>query len=124
MASQRGYAIVNEYTDRISGAKTRRAGLDQRMSDARRGKFDVVLVWASYRLARSVKHFLDVLDEFNRLNIESLSFRSGRVKRCGLWHGQKQEIYHRQPRCGDTLSPRSWPHDAGRDLTQIEGSTR
>lgn len=51
MASQRGYAIVNEYTDRISGAKTRRPGLDQRMSDARRGKFDVVLVWASYRLA-------------------------------------------------------------------------
>ena len=45
------------------------------MSDARRGQFDVVLVWASDRIARSVKHFLDVLDELNRLKIEYVSFR-------------------------------------------------
>ncbi len=75
MASQRGYEIVHEYTDRISGAKARRPGLDQMMADARRGKFDVVLVWASDRLARSVKHFLEVLDELSRLNIEYVSFR-------------------------------------------------
>ena len=41
----------------------------------RRGGFDVVLVWASDRIARSVKHFLEVLDELNRLNIEFVSFR-------------------------------------------------
>ena len=75
MASQRGYAIVNEYTDRISGVKARRPGLDQMMTDARRGKFDVVLVWASDRIARSVKHFLEVLDELSRLKIEYVSFR-------------------------------------------------
>jgi len=34
-----------------------------------------VLVWASDRIARSVKHFLDVLDELNRLNIEYIPFR-------------------------------------------------
>ena len=45
------------------------------MTDARRGRFDVVQVWASDRIARSVKHFLDVLDELNRLNIEYVSFR-------------------------------------------------
>jgi len=44
------------------------------MRDARRGRFDVVLVWASDRIARSVKHFLEVLDELNRLNIEFVSF--------------------------------------------------
>jgi DNA invertase Pin-like site-specific DNA recombinase len=75
MAAQRGYEIVHEYTDRISGAKARRPGLDELMRDARRGRFDVVLVWASDRIARSVKHFLDVLDELNRLNIEYVSFR-------------------------------------------------
>ena len=75
MAAQRSLEIVAEFTDRISGAKARRPGLDQMMSDARRGKFDVILVWASDRLARSVKHFLDVLDELNRLNIEYVSFR-------------------------------------------------
>ena len=75
MAQQRGYQIVEEYTDRISGAKAKRPGLDSMMQDARRGRFDVVLVWASDRIARSVKHFLDVLDELNRLNIEFISFR-------------------------------------------------
>ena len=45
------------------------------MADARRGRFDVVLVWASDRIARSVKHFLDVLDELNRLGVEYVSFR-------------------------------------------------
>lgn len=45
------------------------------MADARRGKFDVVLVWAFDRLARSVRHFLEVLDELNHLNIEFVSFR-------------------------------------------------
>ena len=75
MAAQRGYEIAHEYTDRISGAKARRPGLDELMRDARRGRFDVVLVWASDRIARSVKHFLEVLDELNRLNIEFISFR-------------------------------------------------
>ena len=75
MAAQRGYEIVHEYTDRISGDKARRPSLDEMMQDARRGRFDVVLVWASDRLARSVKHFLEVLDELNHLNVEFVSFR-------------------------------------------------
>lgn len=75
MASQRGLEIVAEYTDTISGAKAKRPGLDALLRDARRGRFQVLLVWASDRIARSVKHFLDVLDELNRLNIEFISFR-------------------------------------------------
>jgi DNA invertase Pin-like site-specific DNA recombinase len=75
MAAQRGYEIAREFTDRISGAKARRPGLDEMMRDARRGHFDVVLTWASDRIARSVKHFLEVLDELNRLNVEFVSFR-------------------------------------------------
>ena len=75
MAQQRSYEITERYTDRITGTRARRPGLDQMMADARRGKFDVVLVWASDRLARSVRHFLEVLDELNRLNVEFISFR-------------------------------------------------
>ncbi len=75
MAAQRGNEVVQEYTDRVSGAKTRRPGLDELMRDARRGKFDVIMTWASDRIARSVKHFLEVLDELNHLNIEFVSFR-------------------------------------------------
>jgi DNA invertase Pin-like site-specific DNA recombinase len=47
------------------------------LADARRGRFDVVAVWACDRLARSVRHFLEVLDELSHLNIEFFSFREG-----------------------------------------------
>ena len=75
LAAQRGYEIVQEYTDKISGTKARRPGLGDLMRDARRGRFDVVLVWACDRIARSTRHFLEILDELNRLNIEFVSFR-------------------------------------------------
>jgi hypothetical protein len=44
------------------------------MTDARRGRFDVVLVWACDRIARSTRHFLDVLDDLNRIGVEFVSF--------------------------------------------------
>jgi DNA invertase Pin-like site-specific DNA recombinase len=76
LAEQRGFEIVREYSDHgYSGARTKRPALDQMMADARQAKFDVVLVWACDRMARSVRHFLEVLDEFNRLQIEFVSFR-------------------------------------------------
>jgi DNA invertase Pin-like site-specific DNA recombinase len=34
-----------------------------------------LLIWACDRIARSTRHFLEVLDELNRLNIEFVSFR-------------------------------------------------
>jgi DNA invertase Pin-like site-specific DNA recombinase len=75
LAAQRGFEVVHEYTDRISGAKARRPGLDQLLADARRGKFQIVLCWAFDRIARSTRHFLEVLDELNHENIEFISFR-------------------------------------------------
>jgi DNA invertase Pin-like site-specific DNA recombinase len=75
MARQRGYEIVHEYGDIICGAKSKRPGLGQLMADARRHRFDIVLVAAFDRVARSVRHFLEVLDELNHLGIEFVSFR-------------------------------------------------
>jgi DNA invertase Pin-like site-specific DNA recombinase len=76
LASQRGFEVVQVYTDHgFSGARQRRPALDQMLADARRGKFDVVLCWACDRVARSVKHFLEVLEELTRLNIQFVSFR-------------------------------------------------
>src|SRR5260370_7820854 len=75
LAKQRHYEIVHEYTDTISGAKSKRPGLDQLLSDARRHRFDVVLVAAFDRVARNVRHFLEVLDELSHLNIEFVSLR-------------------------------------------------
>ena len=75
MAAQRGFEIVKEYTDKISGAKVRRPALDQLLADARKRRFDVVVVWAFDRMARSVRHFPDVLDELTQLNVEFVSHR-------------------------------------------------
>jgi DNA invertase Pin-like site-specific DNA recombinase len=75
LAKQRGCEVVFEYTDIISGAKSKRPGLDQLMADARRHRFDIVPVAAFDRIARNVRHFLDVLDELNHLGIEFVSKR-------------------------------------------------
>jgi DNA invertase Pin-like site-specific DNA recombinase len=74
-AKQRGYDVVGEYSDVISGAQSKRPGLDRLMGDARRHRFDVVLVAAFDRVARSVRHFLEVLDELNSLDIKFISYR-------------------------------------------------
>ena len=75
-ARQRGYEIVREYVDQgVSGTKARRPALDQMLQDAHRHRFDVVVVWAVDRMARSTKHFLQVLDELNGLSIQFLSQR-------------------------------------------------
>jgi DNA invertase Pin-like site-specific DNA recombinase len=75
MAQQRGYEVAREYTDQISGTKSKRPGLDQLLADARRHHFDVVFVAAFDRVARNVRHFLEVLDELNHLGIEFVSLR-------------------------------------------------
>ncbi len=75
MAARRGYEIVHEYTDIGSGSKARRGGLDALLADAHRQRFEIILVSAFDRVARSVKHFLTVVDELSDLGIEFVSAR-------------------------------------------------
>jgi len=75
-ASQRGLTIVQEYVDHgFSGIRARRPELDRMMEDARRHRFDVLLVWSCDRLARSTKHLLQTLDELSGFGIQFLSQR-------------------------------------------------
>ncbi len=74
LAAARGFSIVQEYIDRgSSGVKARRPGLDFLMADARQGKFDVVLVCAFQCVARSTKHFLQVVGALDELDIGFIS---------------------------------------------------
>jgi DNA invertase Pin-like site-specific DNA recombinase len=76
LAEQRGWQVVARFVDHgISGTRAKRPGLDLMMSEARKGKFDVVVVWACDRLARSVRHFLEVLDELNHVGVAFVSYR-------------------------------------------------
>jgi DNA invertase Pin-like site-specific DNA recombinase len=76
LAAQRIIEVVAEYQDcGISGSKARRPGLDALLQDARKKKFSVVLVAAFDRVARSVRHFLQVIDELESLGVVFISRR-------------------------------------------------
>ena len=74
-AEFRKWEIVEIYSDTMSGAKDKRPALDRLMADARRGKFDVVVVWRFDRFARSTSHLLRALEEFQSLGIDFVSLK-------------------------------------------------
>jgi DNA invertase Pin-like site-specific DNA recombinase len=73
-ALARGWEVVGEYVDQISGAKERRPGLDALMECARHRQCDVVLVWRFDRFGRSTSHLLRGLEEFRSLGVDFVSF--------------------------------------------------
>ena len=76
-AGARGWTVA-EYIDKgVSGAKDRRPALDTLVSDARRRRFDVLLVWRLDRLGRNLKHLIGLLDELNALGIAFVSLNEG-----------------------------------------------
>jgi len=77
LAAQRDWTITRVYSDRMSGAKESWPALAELLSDARKGKFDVVLVWRFDRLSRSVLHFLQTVEELRRLNVDLVSHEQG-----------------------------------------------
>lgn len=82
-ALQRGFEVVAEYTDvGISGSKCRRPGLDAMLRAGRKRAFNVLIVAAFDRVARSTKHFLGVVDELDSLGIEFISKREN-IETCG-----------------------------------------
>jgi DNA invertase Pin-like site-specific DNA recombinase len=70
----RGWDVVGEYVDAgISGSKDSRPELNRLNADAKRRRFDAVVVWKFDRFARSVSHLLRALEEFRALGIEFVS---------------------------------------------------
>ena len=75
---RRGWEIVDAYVDAgISGSKERRPQLDRLIADARRRKFDAVLVYRFDRFARSMRQLVNALAEFQSLGIEFVSLHEG-----------------------------------------------
>lgn len=75
-ARDRGWEIHDEYVDHgLSGAKSSRPALDHMMDDARKKRFDLVVVWRFDRFARSVKHLVLALEELRGLGIGFVSYQ-------------------------------------------------
>ena len=73
-AEARGWRLADEYVDQgVSGSKDSRPELNRLMADAKRRKFDVVLVWKLDRFGRSLRHLVNALAEFESLGIAFVS---------------------------------------------------
>ena len=55
------------YTDKISGVKDERPGLDNCLKALRKG--DILVVWKLDRLGRSLKHLINIIDNLNKKGI-------------------------------------------------------
>jgi DNA invertase Pin-like site-specific DNA recombinase len=74
----RGWQIVGEYTDSgVSGSKESRPELNRLLTEARRRKFDCVLVYRYDRFARSLRQLVNALEEFRSLGIDFVSLHEG-----------------------------------------------
>ena len=74
---KREWGIYKEYIDQgYSGGNTKRPAFSQMMEDARKRKFDVLLVWKLDRLGRSLKDLINTLDELGALGIDFISYEN------------------------------------------------
>jgi DNA invertase Pin-like site-specific DNA recombinase len=73
----RGWSPTDYVDVGVSGAKDRRPALDRLVADAKRRKFDVLVVWRLDRLGRSLKHLITLLDEFAALGVAFVSLSEG-----------------------------------------------
>src|SRR5262245_2586434 len=67
---RRGWSFVVYRDHGQSGAKSDRPALNALLSDMRRRKFDVLVVWALDRLARSLKSLLSISEECRTLGVD------------------------------------------------------
>ncbi|HEY7404278.1 MAG TPA: recombinase family protein [Candidatus Angelobacter sp.] len=75
-AGRRGLIVFQEFVDQgVSGSKESRPALNQLISDARRCRFDAVLVWKIDRFGRSLKHLVNSLADLSAWGIAFISLR-------------------------------------------------
>ena len=71
---RRGWEIAGEYVDLgVSGAKDSRPELNRLMADAKRRRFDVILVWKLDRFGRSLRHLVNALAELESVGVAFVS---------------------------------------------------
>lgn len=72
----RGFHLDREYSDEgISGSTEKRPALDELVRDARLGKHKVIVITALDRLARDVRHLLNLVHELSGYGVAVISLR-------------------------------------------------
>ncbi len=70
VAQKMNGTVTETFTDVISGAKSKRPGLDALMKAVSRNEVDVVMCWDVSRLGRSLQHLLSLLSELHAKNVD------------------------------------------------------
>lgn len=74
LAERRGWALTAIFEDcAVSGTKAKRPALDELMNAVRRKKIDVVIVWRTDRLFRSLSHLVATMGELEARGINFVS---------------------------------------------------
>jgi DNA invertase Pin-like site-specific DNA recombinase len=74
----RQWTIAGEFRDEgVSGSKDRRPALDKLMTEARRGKVDVIAVWSLDRFGRSLAHVVTAVQELHERGVAFVSLKEG-----------------------------------------------
>jgi len=75
---RRHWEVADEFIDRaVSGARESRPALNKLWTEARRRRFDAVVVYRYDRFARSLRQLVSALDEFRSLGIDFVSLHEG-----------------------------------------------
>jgi DNA invertase Pin-like site-specific DNA recombinase len=74
-----GVAKADLFTDKVSGSKTARPGLDRCLQSLQPG--DTLLVWRLDRLGRSLRHLVDLVEDLRQRGIGFKSICDAHVKR-------------------------------------------
>jgi len=74
--ASKGYSVYKEFSENITGTgKKRRPEFEEMMEDARKRKFDILLVWSYDRFSRAglkdIRHIL----QLNELGVKFISFQ-------------------------------------------------
>ena len=73
----RGWTGTEFVDSGVSGTKDRRPALDALMKDAKRRRFDVLVVWRLDRLGRNLKHLVTLLEDVQAVGIAFVSLGEG-----------------------------------------------
>ena len=72
----RNYEIYKEYTEQVTGTgKKKREVFEQMLEDARKGKFQVLLVWSYDRFSRAGLSDIKYLLQLNDWNVKFISYQ-------------------------------------------------
>jgi DNA invertase Pin-like site-specific DNA recombinase len=72
--AQRGWTLVATFKEEgMSGAKAKRPELSKLLEGARRGLFDVILVWKGDRLFRSLQHMVATMNDLAAWGVDYVS---------------------------------------------------